>query len=463
MRSIIRISIRSFILGIFLFLMGCASLDSTIPTKATNKEIKVMDEVSVDFNETLGVPTYRASGFIYGLSEDGMLPDRALQKDIKTQFIRAGGAQLGCPQGGFVNGDYERRWASVEAYYARAKAIGATFILLPHDLWGADAVCEVPRWPGDHGDWSEFDRFLGQVIEDAQAAGMTGPDVQWDIWNEPDLLTPVIFWGRSQDQYLEMWRRAFLQIRAAIPEAVIVGPSTAGQPSPVSEWYTRYLDDIKRNQTIPNYLSWHELVPGSDPQVSKDHLDRMLVERGIVVEGYQVNEYGSDISEQQAGPSAWYLGRFERTGIDALRANWGMGGGLYKGMGDLVTEDNQVTPAWWVYQRYADMIGDLVKLVPGAKVDGVAAVDGVHNQAFIILGSRAGIIGEVAVSLKNLPPDFLLNGMINIRIERMPEGSSPLAAPQIVLDRQMTVSGGQLDVSFEWIGAFDAYVIMLSN
>ena len=196
---------------------------------------------------------------------------------------------------------------------------------------------------------------------------MTGPDVQWDLWNEPDLLTPVIFWGRDQAQYLEMWKRAYHQIREAIPGAVIVGPSTAGQPSPAWEWFLQYLDFIKANQVIPNYLSWHQLVPSSDPQTSKEDMDEMLSKRGISVQGYKVNGSGSNPSEQQAGPSAWYLGRFERNGIDALRANWGMGGGLYKGMGDLVTDENQPTPAWWVYERYAQMTGMMIKVIPGSQ------------------------------------------------------------------------------------------------
>jgi hypothetical protein len=96
-----------------------------------------------------------------------------------------------------------------------------------------------------------LNQFLDQLIEDVKASGMTGPDVQWDIWNEPDLLTPVIFWGRSQDQYLEMWKRAFLQIRAAIPEAVIVGPSTAGQPSPGRNGLPGILMILKETRSFP--------------------------------------------------------------------------------------------------------------------------------------------------------------------------------------------------------------------
>ena len=270
-------------------------------------------------------------------------------------------------------------------------------------------------------------------------------------------------WGRSQTQYLEMWKRAYRQIRAAIPDAVIVGPSTAGQPSPKWGWFTLYLDFIKENQVVPNYLSWHQLVPDSDPQMSKDDLDQMLAKRGITVEGYQVNEYGSSVSEQQAGPSAWYLGRFERTGIDALRANWGMGGGLYKGMGDLVTDGNQPTPAWWVYRRYAQMNGVMVKVIPGTQVDGAAALDTEQAQVMIVLGSRTEITGDVSAVLQNIPPQLLRDGRVHIRIERIPEGFGPLNNPVVVFDQKIAVSGSVLSLPFRWNSVYDAYVIFVSQ
>jgi hypothetical protein len=440
--------------GLTCMLAGCIS---AIPSA-----VSPADEVTVDFGKLSGTPTYRASGFIYGLSEDGRLPAIELQSEIKVKFIRAGGAQLGCPNGGYVNGQYEQRWASVKGYYARAKAIGATFILLPHDLWGADAVCPVPRWPGDGGDWQEFTHFLAQVIADVKANGMTGADVQWDIWNEPDLKVPVQFWGRDQFQYLEMWKRAYRQIRAAIPDAVIVGPSTAGQPAINWMWFTAYLDYIKANQVIPDYLSWHQLVPESDPQTSKDHLDAMLSARGISVKGYQVNEYGSNTKEQQAGPSVWYLGRFERTGIDALRANWGMGGGLYLGMGDLVTETGLPTASWWAYQRYAQMTGTQVAVNTGKKVDGVAAVDPEKRQAIILLGSRAGITGQVMVKLEKLFEYFHAGEKIQVKIERLSEGSGSLPMPVIIDEKSMTVTA-DLSFAIAWSSAFDAYVITVTG
>jgi hypothetical protein len=39
---------------------------------------------------------------------------------------------------------------------------------------------------GDGGDWTEYDNLIAQLIDDAKVNGMTGPDVRWELWNEPD-------------------------------------------------------------------------------------------------------------------------------------------------------------------------------------------------------------------------------------------------------------------------------------
>ena len=106
------------------WLVLCALLIAVLSSQTSIAVMAVPgDTMIVDLSQALGEPTYRASGFIYGLSQDGTQPPINLQTDIKTRFIRAGGAQIGCPNGGWVNGAYDARWESVKGYYERAKAI----------------------------------------------------------------------------------------------------------------------------------------------------------------------------------------------------------------------------------------------------------------------------------------------------------------------------------------------------
>jgi len=58
--------------------------------------------ISVDFSANLGAPTYRASGTLYGMTEDGANPPDRYYRDINWRFERAGGAQLA--GGGWVGG-----------------------------------------------------------------------------------------------------------------------------------------------------------------------------------------------------------------------------------------------------------------------------------------------------------------------------------------------------------------------
>jgi hypothetical protein len=420
-----------------------------------------VDTMTIDMGLFGGAPTYRASGFIYGLSQDATRPAQSLLTQIKVRTMRAGGSQIGCPNGGFVNGGYTARWNFVRAYFAKARAIGARYSLLLSALWGSDGPCNVPRWPGDGGNWTEYTTFLTQIINDARAAGMTGSDVRWDMWNEPN----IFFWGRSQAQYLEMIRRGTLQVRAAFPGAVIEGPSFAGVPSASNTWFNTYLDFVDANNVVPDIISWHDL-PG-DPAVDRANLNGMLASRGISIAGASVNEYGAFGAEQQPGPSAWYIARLERGNCDGARANWGNVGqtpSLYDTMGWLVTANaNQTMGQWWVYKRYADQTGLRTSITPGSSHDGTVFQDSAARRSIAVLGARAnGAQGAVAVRYNRLPSFLLSGGSVNVLIERMPSTNAFVSAPTVVSSSRMTVTGGSVVVTINWTNFNDGYAITLT-
>lgn len=60
------------------------------------------------------------------------------------------------------------------------------------DLWGADGTQQSNAiWPGDNDSYSEYDRYLAQLVSDIKANSMT-TSLKMLIWNEPDLGTT--FW-----------------------------------------------------------------------------------------------------------------------------------------------------------------------------------------------------------------------------------------------------------------------------
>lgn len=81
------------------------------------------ESISVNFAATGGAPTYRASGWIYGMSENASAPADHFYRDVGFRYMRAGGAQLDSP-GGWVSGKYDRRWNATRAQLLRTRSLG---------------------------------------------------------------------------------------------------------------------------------------------------------------------------------------------------------------------------------------------------------------------------------------------------------------------------------------------------
>jgi ricin-type beta-trefoil lectin protein len=408
--------------------------------------------ISVNFAAAGAAPTYRASGWIYGMTENGAAPPDHFFTDVKYQAMRAGGAQL--PGGGWVGGGYDRRWNATRAQLMRTQALGGTFVLLAHDLWGADGAA-ISRFPGDNGDWTDYNNFLSRLFADVRA---TGVPVEWDIWNEPNI---TLFWNRPQSQYFELWRRTYQRIRAELPGTVIVGPSCACVPSTSNAWWNQYLDYVKANNVVPDIVSWHSL-PG-DPVANVAAANTTLGSRGIPhARPYQINEYGAS-DEQNPGDGAWYITRLERAGADGLRANWAGGDNLHNDLANLLTRNSagQYLPKgeWWVYRFYAGQTGVSVATTPSAGYDAYATKT--NGTAKVLVGGGRAT-GNIIVNLQALDTTSGIVGtnQVRIRVQRVPyNNGGAVAGPTTVQDRVVTLNGAAATVSIANNTITDAYAI----
>jgi hypothetical protein len=408
--------------------------------------------ISVNFAAAGAAPTYRASGWIYGMTENGAAPPSNYFTDIKYQAMRAGGAQL--PGGGWQGGGYDRRWNATKAQMLRTKALGGKFVLLPHDLWGADGA-GISRFPGDNGNWTDYNSFLTRVINDVKA---TGVPVEWDIWNEPNL---SIFWNRTQSQYFELWRRTYQRLRADMPGTLIVGPSMAGVPSGSGGWWGQYLDYVKANNAVPDVFSWHSL-PG-DPVSNVATANSTLASRGIAhPRPYQINEYGAS-NEQNPGDGAWYISRLERAGADGLRANWASGGNLHNDLGNLLTHNSagqyQPKGEWWVYNFYAGQTGTTVATTASAGYDAYATKAG-GNAKVLVGGGRT--TGTITVNLQGLDTTsgIVAGNQARVLVQRIPyNNGGAVTGPVTVQDQVVTLNGNAATVRIANNTVTDAYTI----
>ncbi|WP_447001945.1 RICIN domain-containing protein [Saccharothrix isguenensis] len=413
------------------------------------------ESISVNFAVAGGSPTYRASGWIYGMTEDAAGPADHFYRDLKFRSMRAGGAQLDAP-GGWVAGEYDRRWNATRAQLLRTRSLGGEFVLLPHDLWGADSY-PISRFPGDNGDWTDYENFLTRVINDVRA---TGVPVQWDLWNEPNL---GLFWNRSQAQYFELWRRTYHRVRAAFPQQLIVGPSFAGVPTTNGAWWNQYLDFIRSSNTIPDIISWHSL-PG-DPVANVAAANATLDARGIPhPRPYQINEYGAP-DEQNPGDGSWYIARLERAGADGLRAHWGSAGNLHNDLANLLTRNSagQHLPKgeWWVYRYYGSQTGQIVSVTPSQAYDAFATK--ANGGAKILVGG-GGTTGNIGVGLQRLDATsgIVQNNQVRVVVQRIPyNGGGAVQGPETIRNSVVTLSGNATTVDLPHTDADDTFTITL--
>ncbi|MDG4830719.1 RICIN domain-containing protein [Solwaraspora sp. WMMD1047] len=412
------------------------------------------ESLTVDFATTSGTPTYRASGWIYGMTENGSGPADHFYRDVRFRYMRAGGAQL--PGSGWVGGNYDRRWNSTLAQARRTAALGGEFILLPHDLWGADGAA-ISRFPGDNGNWTDYDTFLTRLINDVRAAGLT---VQWDIWNEPNI---TLFWNRPISQYLELWRRTHQRLRAAFPDQLIVGPSCACVPSTNHTFWNQYLDFVRSTDTVPDIVSWHSL-PG-DPVANVAAANATLDQRGIPhPRPYQINEYGAT-DEQNPADGAWYIARLERARADGLRANWAGGGNLHNDLGNLLVRNpagqHQPKGEWWAYRYYGSQTGQVVSVTASRSYDAFATkATGVAK--ILVGGGRT--TGNLTVDLQRLDTTsgIVQNNQVRILTQRIPHnGGGPVQAPITVANTVAILADDRVAVVLPYANQTDTYTVTL--
>jgi hypothetical protein len=429
-------------------LIATSLVMTTAPAQAGDESI------SVDFSVAGGSPTYRASGWIYGMTENASGPADHFYRDVKFRYMRAGGAQLDGP-GGWVAGKYDRRWNSTRAQLLRTRSLGGEFILLPHDLWGADGF-PISRFPGDNGSWTDYDNFLTRLIDDVRA---TGAPVQWDIWNEPNI---SLFWNRPQAQYFELWRRTYQRVRAAFPTHLIVGPSCACVPS-TSGWWVQYLDFVRANNVIPDIVSWHSL-PG-DPVANVATANTTLNARGIPhPRPYQINEYAAP-NEQNPGDGSWYIARLERAAADGLRANWAGGGNLHNDLASLLVRNSagQHLPKgeWWVYRFYGSQTGQIASVTPSPAYDAFATR--ATGLAKVLVGG-GGTTGNIAVNLQRLDTTtgIVQNNQVRVLAQRIPHnGGGAVQGPVTIQNFVATLSNNATTVNLPHTNADETFTITL--
>ncbi|KAJ5772472.1 hypothetical protein N7520_003001 [Penicillium odoratum] len=336
-------------------------LTALLTTLATADNITATVNLAV----SRGSPAHLASGFIYGIPDTpNFIPDH-WYKDIGFRYGRAGGAQLDAPNRGWIWGldEYKGRLESTLSNYDTCRKYGADFIILPHDIWGTDHSNTSTVWPGDNGDWTDYDLFVRTLMADLKANNAL-EGLVWDIWNEPDL---TVFWDRDQQQWLDLYIRTHKLLRedADFKNVLISGPTLAGSPQTDNTWWTNWLAQVSGNKTIPDQYAYH--LEGSstdtydDLQNTNISLSAMLKTYNLPSRQVNINEY-ANFAEQIPAGAAWWISRLERYNTYGLRGNWQSTCSLHDLMANLLTKTSDPltcnntayvsSPEYQVYKYY---------------------------------------------------------------------------------------------------------------
>lgn len=388
----------------------------------------------VDLSSQQGAPQHLASGFIYGIPDTYNQIPGHFYTDIGFRYGRAGGAQEGAPNRGWIWGfsNYQGRFNSALINYKTCREYGADFIILPHDIWGTDQANSTTVWPGDNGDWTDYENFIHQLMSDLKANDAL-EGLVWDIWNEPE---GKGFWARSMQQWIELYVLTHKLIRGDqdFDNVLISGPTLSSAPYPTSVWWTNWMEQVKENETIPDQYAYHlEANPGStvyDLQNTYPSLNSMLASYGLPQRQQNINEYASSKEQIPAG-AAWWIARLERYNVFGLRGNWRSGTTLHDLFANLLTKsdpfnytatDYEPAPEYTVYQYYYNnMTGVRVKTTGSTDLQFDVYATAQSNGKVRILSGTQVANGTWSINVGNLSDVGLpTSGTIDIQTWSFP-------------------------------------------
>ncbi|SDP08049.1 Carbohydrate binding module (family 35) [Streptomyces sp. cf386] len=332
--------------------------------------------LTIDLAASEGPVMLGANGALYGLSDDGVPSDAALEPLKVTSISQKpeGGAQ-------HPNGDA----LTVSKSFFRNG--GGEINVMMQDIYA--------KWPyEDLG----IDDYLPKVDRIAKevAADPNGDRFVYIPFNEPDQIwyklgvADQAQYEANRDRFFNDWKTVYQRIRAINPDARIAGPNEAG-------YHTRLLRDFlafaKRENVLPQVMTWHELGSGSlrDFQAHYDDYRSLEREAGIVPLKINIDEYANRRDLSVPGQLVQWVSMFERNKVYANAAYWDAAGNL----SGHVVRSNIPNGGWWFFRWYAGLTGDTVKVTPPRAdtidtLQGLASLDTSRRQAQVLLGGSDG-------------------------------------------------------------------------
>jgi len=391
----------------------------------------------VNADQVLRPVTHVASGALYGLATDAVPADDLVEAFKPNTFVQMapGGKQL-------PNGEPAPAGDALVVAPEAAKA-------------GAKVVVRMPDWyPNFPYRWVSWDDWLHAVdtqVKAVQASGATNI-AAYELWNEPDWTWNTAAAGSFNDG----WTRTFREVRSLDPTTPIQGPSYSDNISGMRS----FLQNAVATDTVPDIISWHELTRSSKIAGDVATVTGIEHDLGISPRPIAIEEYAAPSEVGVPGALVGYIAKFERYGIhDAELAFWNH----YGTLGDTLTDTGaQPNGAYWLYEWYGEMSGNMVVTAPPAQsgLDGAAAVTGDQKQLSVVFGGGSG---ATAVQVNGLDK-LKLGAAVKVKLEYTQSfgRTNPDPGPVTISDTVYRVHDGSITVPVA-MNAANGYHLVITS
>ncbi|MCG5219283.1 carbohydrate-binding protein [Streptosporangium soli] len=395
-------------------------------------------QLVVDLAAQTGALRYGATGFLYGLGDEG-IPNETMLAALKPQVTAQkapGGLQ-------HPNGDALK----VAPMFKRAG--GREIQIYMQDIY--------KEWPYENLGMTDYlakiDTMTRKVVADPYRTSYV-----YVPFNEPDLI-----WYRGDlTRFLGDYKLAHQKIRSIDPGARIAGP---GFSSYRSADLRAFLTFARDNNVLPDVMAWHELGDDffSGWQSHYDGYRAIESSLGISPRPITINEYGRFSGDLGVpGNLVQFVARFENSKVDGCLAYWTTAGGL----NDLVTRNNQATGGWWLYKWYGELTGTTVAVTPpaaGGSLQGLAAYDAAKKQARVIFGGNNPASGTFDTNVVVKGIGTALGSRVHATVWGVDTtGLNPSGGPYRVAEADYAVSGGQITIPLTALKGTSAYQVILT-
>jgi hypothetical protein len=403
--------------------------------------------LTVDLGASEGPVMLGANGALYGLSDDGVPSDAALEPLKITSISQKpeGGAQ-------HPNGDA----LTVSTSFFRNG--GGEINVMMQDVYA--------KWPYEDLGIDDYLPKVDKIVKEVSADPNSDRFV-YIPFNEPDQIwydlgtSDQAQYEANRDRFLKDWKTVYQRIRAIDPDARIAGPNEAG-------YHTRLLTDFltfaQRENVLPQVMTWHELSSGSlrDFQGNYDNYRSIERKLGIAPLKINIDEYANRRDLSVPGQLVQWVSMFERNKVYANQAYWDAAGN----MDGNVVRSNIPNGGWWLFRWYAGMTGDTVRVTPPQAntidtLQGLASYDTKRRQAQVLLGGSAG---DSDVVVQNVPRSVFGRTVTATVAESAWSGyEGQHATPRVLARTKVKVADdGTVTVPLRGLHKMSAYRIVLT-